>query len=100
MKGLLPILFLTAGLTAACDDQKKPTEDECQRAIAHILELRGNAGGGVGPDPKKMVNACRSSSTEQSVSCFLAAESEADLTKCEGKMGALKTKEPPLDKKE
>lgn len=61
----------------------KPTELECQDAIDNIRRIRGLELYEAGRDPRSAVRSCRAFSNRGSVSCFLNANTEADLDACE-----------------
>ena len=76
------VLVLSLGaMTSACD---KPKEADCKKAVANIRQLYETQGHDFGVNPKAMIRSCRGSANRESVQCFIAAQSIADLHQCEG----------------
>ena len=76
-------LVLALALTPACN---RPSEDECRRAVDNIQrinEIGGRLDDTAGAEAA--VRKCRAQGTKETVQCWLAAKTAADLESCEKK---------------
>jgi hypothetical protein len=73
-------IVLLLGLVAACS---KPSQDDCRKAVLNLQRIRGLDTSAHAPDPEQFVRKCRATGTPESVKCLIAAQTEADVAKCE-----------------
>lgn len=88
----LPLVAITAaftvGLVAGCDS--KPSEDECNKAADHYLELLNEEQGSEGPMAEMnqemrdgMQSDCTQSGSKKWIECVNNAKTVADAEGCE-----------------
>jgi len=81
MKAALMLVVAALSLLgAACD---KPSEDDCQAAVARIRKLHGNENDDVSIE-KAAVRSCQGSASKDSVKCIINAQDIKALQACEG----------------
>ncbi len=99
MRGMKPLLALLAllalPLLSACN---QPKEEDCRKAIANIDRIAGRTA-----DPAEeaaAVRKCRGSASKKAVQCWIAAQTQDDLERCEGPARTPKVPPaPPAQKK-
>lgn len=76
---------LTAWGVIGCSP--KPTEDQCEKAVANIRKLTGQADTEVSSSERRgAVRSCQAQSNRKMVDCIIAADSEQALASCGGGM--------------
>ena len=80
-------LLCAVGLAAALAGcTSKPTEEACDKAIANIRKLTGQAHSEVGADRRAAVRSCRAQSNRDTVECYVEAQTVEELFGCGGEM--------------
>jgi hypothetical protein len=82
--GLTLLLVGASGLGGCA---RKPTEEECTKAVENIRHLTGQSRSEGGINPKAAVRSCRSRSTLATVNCQSKAQTIEALAACEGEEG-------------
>lgn len=80
---LLCAVGLAAAL-AACT--AKPTEEQCEKAVANIHKVTGHSQPESGSARGAAVRSCRAQSSRDTVECYIAAQTVDDLFGCGGEL--------------
>ncbi len=73
-----------AAMLAGC--ARKATEEACDKAIANIRKLTGQAHSEVGADRRAAVRSCRAQSSRDTVECYVEAQTTEELFGCGGEL--------------
>jgi hypothetical protein len=84
---LLGLALLILGTLGPMGCKAKPSEKDCKDAINNVRRINKQDSSDMGADPVAMIRSCRGSSSQKSVDCMIAADSEEDLRACEGESG-------------